>query len=55
VLPEDVAFATRAPALTRFLTAQGIAPLAAEPAGDIAPEVLTTIARDITVQVSCWN
>lgn len=55
VLPEDVAFAVRALALLRFLAAQGMAPLAAEPAGDIAPEVLTTIARDLTVQVSCWN
>lgn len=55
VLPDDVAFAAAAPALAAFLAAQGIAVSAAEPTGDIAPEMLTTIARDMTVQVSCWN
>ncbi|MCR8726367.1 serine protease [Frigidibacter sp. ROC022] len=55
VLPDDAAFALSAETLAGFLAEHGLAPVAAEPAGDIAPEVLTTRARDMTVLVSCWN
>lgn len=55
VLPEDAAFALSAAALSGFLAAQGLAPVAADLSGDIAPEILTRRARDMTVLVSCWN
>ena len=55
VLPEDVSFAADAPEIAAFLSDHGLAATAAEPAGDIAPEDLTRLARDMTVLVSCWN
>jgi peptidoglycan hydrolase-like protein with peptidoglycan-binding domain len=55
VLPDDVSFATDATAIAAFLSAQGLTPTAAEPSGDLAPEDLARLARDMTVQVSCWN
>jgi peptidoglycan hydrolase-like protein with peptidoglycan-binding domain len=55
VLPDDVSFAADAAAIAEFLSNHGFAAAAAEPAGDIAPEDLTRLARDMTVLVSCWN
>ncbi len=55
VLPAEVRFAAPAMAIAEFLSNHGYAAAAAEPAGDLAPEVLTGRARDMTVHVSCWN
>jgi peptidoglycan hydrolase-like protein with peptidoglycan-binding domain len=55
VLPDDVSFAADAVAIAEFLSKKGFAATAAEPSGDLAPEDLARLARDMTVQVSCWN
>ncbi len=55
VLPEGVAFATAAPAISARLAAAGIAVQPAVRDGALSPEDLTRRATAMTVLVSCWN
>ncbi|WP_212524440.1 serine protease [Actibacterium sp. MT2.3-13A] len=54
-LPQDVSFAASVPAIADFLSVNGVTVEAAEPAAQIAPEMLALKAADMTVLVSCWN
>ncbi|WP_299844795.1 trypsin-like peptidase domain-containing protein [uncultured Roseovarius sp.] len=54
-LPEGVSFAADAEAVQEVLDAAGIAATAISGTGDVAPEVLTRNASDMTVLVSCWE
>lgn len=54
-LPGTVSFAADADVLAGFLSASGLAPAAAAPDAEMAPEDLTLLAADLTVLVSCWN
>ncbi|ANT61685.1 peptidoglycan-binding protein [Salipiger sp. CCB-MM3] len=54
-LPEDVAFATDAAALIEFLRGAGISGTTMQGESALAPEDLTTAARDMTVAVNCWE
>ncbi len=55
VLPDGVNFATDTVAIVAFLSANGVAAVASDLSGSIAPEDLTLQAADMTVLVSCWN
>lgn len=57
VLPEDVGLALAAPALAGALAGAGLLPTpgAEPPAGQLAPEDLTALGRDLAVLVSCWR
>ncbi|MCB2116426.1 MAG: trypsin-like peptidase domain-containing protein [Rhodobacteraceae bacterium] len=57
VLPDDVAFALSAPAISAALAAAGLteAAPAALQNGQMAPEDITLLGRDIAVLVSCWE
>jgi hypothetical protein len=50
-----VRFAVSAAALTRFLTAAGVAPVFAEASTPMAPEDITRRAADTVVLASCWE
>jgi hypothetical protein len=54
-LPDGVAFAVTAQAITAILTAKGIDITASAARGALPPEDLTRAARDMTVLVSCWK
>ena len=54
-LPDGVAFAASAAALTTALTAQRVMPATAISATPATPDALAATARDITVLVSCWD
>ena len=53
-LPEGVAFVASAPALATALTARGLI-LAATPVTAPSTDALNTLARGMTVLVSCWE
>ncbi|MFN6952675.1 MAG: serine protease [Albidovulum sp.] len=58
ILPNDVAIALSAPALADTLAAAGLLPpatAAGVPSGQLAPEDLTVLGRDLAVLVSCWR
>lgn len=58
VLPDDVALALDAPALAGVLAAAGLLPASeatAAPSGQLAPEDITLLGRDLAVIVSCWR
>lgn len=55
VLPESVVFAAASAKLSNWLEAQGLAVQTSGAAGDIPPADLTALARNMTVQVSCWQ
>lgn len=57
ILPDDVRVALSAPALANTLATAGLLPpTAAEaPSGQLAPEDLTALGRDLAVLVSCWR
>lgn len=55
VLPADTSFAAEALAIAGFLAAQGVTATQAQDGSDIPPEDLTRRAREMTVEVSCWN
>lgn len=58
VLPEDAATALDAGALAGALAAAGLLPATdadAAPGGQLAPEDLTRLGRDLAVIVSCWR
>ena len=55
VLPADVSFATDAPVIAEFLSANGLSAAASDRDSDMAPEDLALMAADMTVLVSCWN
>ncbi|MFD0859630.1 trypsin-like peptidase domain-containing protein [Roseovarius aquimarinus] len=55
MLPEDVAFAADAEALSAILTAAGSAPAAAQPGAALAPAQMADRANGMTVLVSCWE
>ncbi|RSK34880.1 peptidoglycan-binding protein [Rhodovulum iodosum] len=54
-LPDEVRFAANVEAIAGFLSANGIAVDAALPDASLPPEDLSTLAADMTVQVSCWE
>ena len=54
-LPQGVAFAASAAALTAVLTAQGVIPAQSYGAVPATPDAMANIARDMTVLVSCWE
>ena len=55
VLPDDVAFAASASAISARLLRDGIVLVPATAQGVLAPEDLAQIARGMTVLVSCWE
>ena len=55
LLPGDVNFVARADALRAFLDAEGIGAGTLSEAGAVPPGMLTRVAGDLTVLVSCWN
>ena len=57
VLPEDVGLALSAPALADTLASAGLLPPEGTepPSGQLAPEDLTALGRDLAVLVSCWR
>ncbi len=55
LLPSDVGFAARSDALRDFLTSNGIRTGTQSAAGAVPPGILTRMAGDLTVLVSCWN
>lgn len=54
-LPDDVSFATDAPAIAEFLSNSGVAPAASDRDGPMSAEDLTRQAANLTVLVSCWE
>ena len=54
-LPDGVAFAASAAALSASLTAKGIIPTAASSRVEPTPNALAAKARGMTVLVSCWD
>jgi len=54
-LPENVAFAASADALSAFLTENGLTPQTGAPDGMLAPEDFASRAEAITVLVGCWR
>lgn len=54
-LPDGVAFAASAAALTAALMAQGITALQASTTAPATPDALANAARGMTVLVSCWE
>ncbi len=54
-LPQDVRFAINHEALVGLLTEAGRSPSAQTTAAAMAPEDITSRARDMTVLVSCWD
>ncbi len=55
VLPDDVAFAANAAALTRLLSTAGTTPASAMPSAALAPAQMSKRASGMTVLVSCWE
>jgi S1-C subfamily serine protease len=55
VLPQAVRFSVPAATIAEFLSNNGFSAAAAEPSGDLQPELLTGVARNMTVHVACWN
>lgn len=55
VLPEDVHFATRTPAISSALVGAPVQLRTVDTGESLAPEDLTVLAADMTVLVSCWN
>jgi hypothetical protein len=58
VLPDDTAVALDAGTLAAALAAAGLLPATAAeaaPGGQLAPEDLTRLGRDLAVIVSCWR
>lgn len=55
LLPEDVNFAINAEAIRRFLDDGAISSGNFDADASVPPEMLTRIAGDLTVLVSCWN
>jgi len=55
VLPADVGFVAKASAVSDFLSANGVAPVATDIQGALTPYDLSALAADITVLVSCWK
>ena len=54
-LPDGVAFAASALAVTTALTAQGLEPISATNTGALSPDAMASAARGMTVLVSCWD
>jgi S1-C subfamily serine protease len=54
-LPDGVAFAASASALTATLQAQGVAAATSSDTTPATPDALAATARDLTVLVSCWE
>jgi hypothetical protein len=54
-LPDGVAFAASAAALSASLTAKGIIPAAAASRAEPTANALAAKARGMTVLVSCWD
>ena len=54
-LPQGVAFAASAAALSSVLSAQGILPAPAATTTQLSPDALAAKARGMTVLVSCWE
>ncbi|MCG6903113.1 MAG: serine protease [Rhodobacter sp.] len=54
-LPDDVSFATDAPAIAEFLSNSGFSPAASDRLTPMAAEDLTVQAANLTVLVSCWE
>ncbi|MRU14452.1 peptidoglycan-binding protein [Roseovarius sp. A21] len=54
-LPEGVSFAADAEAVQQVLQEAGVSPSATSEQDQIAPEVLTNRAANMTVLVSCWE
>jgi len=55
MLPEDVAFAANADALSRLLQGAGTTPATAAPGVPLAPAQMADRASGMTVLVSCWE
>ena len=55
LLPEGVAFAASAPALSAWLSARGLQPGVAASGPAPTPDKLAAMARGMTVLVSCWD
>lgn len=55
VLPDTVSFAVSAGAIRTFLGAAGVTPVDARPGTALAPEDISRLAADMTVQVRCWE
>lgn len=55
LLPEDVNFAINAEAIRKFLDEGAIASGNFDADASVPPEMLTRMAGDLTVLVSCWN
>jgi peptidoglycan hydrolase-like protein with peptidoglycan-binding domain len=54
-LPEDVSFAADADVVQQVLQDAGVSPAATSEQDQVAPEVLTNRAANMTVLVSCWE
>ena len=54
-LPDGVAFAASANALMAALVAQGLSPAQSNSPNTVTPDAFATMARDMTVLVSCWE
>ncbi|WP_288925043.1 serine protease [uncultured Maritimibacter sp.] len=53
--PDEVSFATKAPALAAFLEANGVVTEPVIPASSLSPHALAVKAADMSVLVSCWE
>ncbi|EAQ14848.1 putative peptidoglycan binding protein [Maritimibacter alkaliphilus HTCC2654] len=53
--PDEVSFATKAPALAAFLEANGVVTEPVTPASSLSPHALAVKAADMSVLVSCWE
>ncbi|MAM62551.1 MAG: peptidoglycan-binding protein [Maritimibacter sp.] len=53
--PEEVSFATKAPALAAFLEANGVTSTPVDGAQSLSPHALSVKAADMSVLVSCWE
>lgn len=53
--PDEVSFATKAPALAAFLEENGVATDPVEGAQSLSPHALSVKAADMSVLVSCWE
>ncbi|MEC7760727.1 MAG: trypsin-like peptidase domain-containing protein [Pseudomonadota bacterium] len=53
--PDEVSFATKAPALAAFLDANGVTAESVASSGSLTPHALAVKAADMSVLVSCWE
>lgn len=53
--PDEVSFATKAPALAAFLEANGVTSETVASSGSLTPHALAIKAADMSVLVSCWE